>query len=266
MNLPSITPKQQEILELLYRYRFLDRIQIQTFMGHRDKRRITSWLKDLRHKQYVEWIYSTDFEKKSKPATYYLGINSVRYLRGTGTYPLTELRKRYKESGRSSSFITRSKILADIAIELQVKSNDNKRYLCQPTAAYALPGSDFHFLTDFTAIHPDIVYVRQQDGTSRTYLIELIDATLPRYRVKRRLKVYVDLLDYEFDEWRQASSTTARPTVLFICPSVGELLYAKRRTRKLLEDVPDRKDVHIKFKTIDKVRETGVISGGWEEA
>lgn len=265
MNLPTITTKQQVILELLYRYRFLDRMQIQTLMGHTDKRRVISWVKDLRDKQYVEWVYSNDFEKKTKPAIYYLGINGVRYLRSTGKYPLTELRKRYKESYRSEGFISRSIFLADISIELGRKSSESKRYVCQTAADYVQPGSEFHFVTKLKSVHPGIVYARQQDDTSKAYLLELLDATLPRERVKRRLKFYADLLDYGKD-WAEASGGLQRPTVLFVCPSVGELLFAKRRTRKLLENAPDRKNIHIKFKTVDKVRETGVISGGWEEA
>ena len=81
MQLPKTTTKQQDILKLLYRYRFVDRIQIQVLMGHKDKRRIGAWLKDLREKHYIEWIYSTDFAEKTKPAIYYLGINGIRLLR-----------------------------------------------------------------------------------------------------------------------------------------------------------------------------------------
>ena len=81
MNLPKITTKQSDILKLLYTYRYLDRKQIQLAMNHTDKRRILAWLKDLREKHYVEWIYSTDFAEKTKPAIYYLGLNGVRYLK-----------------------------------------------------------------------------------------------------------------------------------------------------------------------------------------
>jgi hypothetical protein len=266
MNLPRITNKQQEIVELLYRYRFLNRIQIQTLLHHKNRKTINVWLSDLREKQYVEWIYSDHFLEKTKPAIYYLGINGVRYLRSTGNYPVVELRKRYKESGRSEGFISRSIFLADISIELAGKTSESKRYVCQTAAEYVVPGSTFHFLTKIKAINPDIVYTRQEDGVTKVYLLELLDAPLPRYRVKRRLKVYVDFLDYGFTEWRKLSGEAKRPTVLFICPSVGELLFAKRYTRKLLEKALERKQIHIKFRTIDKVRETGLISKGWEEA
>ena len=235
-------------------------------MQHKDHKTINLWLKDLKEKRHIEWIYSTDFTQRRQPAIYYLGINGVRHLRSTGKYPTAEIRKRYYESGRSEGFISRSKFLADISLELAGKSSESKRYVCQTVAEYVLPDSEVHFVTKVKAIHPDIVYTRQQDGSSKIYLLELLDATLPRYRVKRRLKVYADLLDYGFKEWKKLSGASKRPTVLFICPSVGELLFAKRRIRKQLENAPDRKNIHIKFRTIDKVRETGVISSGWEEA
>jgi hypothetical protein len=77
MKLSSITNKQQEILKLLYKYRFLNRIQIQQLMNHKDKKRVIVWLRDLRKKQYIEWIYSTDFVEKTKPAIYYLSLNGM---------------------------------------------------------------------------------------------------------------------------------------------------------------------------------------------
>ncbi len=50
-------------------------------MHHTDKRRISSWLKDLGEKQYIEWIYQADDPIEStKPAIYYLGLNGIRCL------------------------------------------------------------------------------------------------------------------------------------------------------------------------------------------
>jgi hypothetical protein len=85
MNLPKITKKQQEILRLLYTYRYLNRIQIQALLHHKNRRRINEWLSDLQDKHYVEWIYSTDFEQKTKPAMYYLGSNAIDPIDGVHT-------------------------------------------------------------------------------------------------------------------------------------------------------------------------------------
>src|ERR1035437_1535408 len=114
MKLLPITTKQQAILKLLYRYRFLNRIQVQALMGHKNNRRIAQWLKDLRDKQYVEWIYDgNNFALKTKPAIYYLSLNGIRFLRAADEYPPEELRKRYRESSRQPDFIARCLLIAD---------------------------------------------------------------------------------------------------------------------------------------------------------
>ncbi len=81
MNLPKITERQRNIINLLYEHRFLNRIQIQALLNQKDYKNTNLWLKDLREKQYVEWIYSTHFAEKTKPAVYYLGINAIRRFR-----------------------------------------------------------------------------------------------------------------------------------------------------------------------------------------
>jgi hypothetical protein len=131
-KLPKLTKKQQEILKLLYRFRFLNRIQIQAFLGHKDPKTINLWLRDLRAKGYVEWIYSTHFAEKTKPAVYYLGLNGVRHLRTltrtnkneegatiVSAYPPEELRKRYKESTRSQTYIDRCILIAECCVALE---------------------------------------------------------------------------------------------------------------------------------------------------
>ncbi|MCA9344861.1 replication-relaxation family protein [Candidatus Saccharibacteria bacterium] len=71
-TIPKITHKQTEILDLIYTHRFLNRIQIQAFLKHKDKKTINLWLKDLRQKDYINWIYNKHhFAEKTKPAIYY---------------------------------------------------------------------------------------------------------------------------------------------------------------------------------------------------
>jgi hypothetical protein len=88
--------------------------------GHTDKRRISAWVKDLREKQYIEWIYDpNDFIAKSQPAIYYLGSNGIRHFKQFDSYPTTELRKRYREQQRSQTFIDSSLAIADCCLGLE---------------------------------------------------------------------------------------------------------------------------------------------------
>ena len=81
MTLPKITNKQQEILLLIYKYRYLNRIQIQQLLNHKNKKNINTWLKDLTEKQYLNKIYSNNVGENIKPAIYYASINAIRYYK-----------------------------------------------------------------------------------------------------------------------------------------------------------------------------------------
>ena len=280
MKLPKITNKQEEILELLYRYRFLDRIQIQTLMRHKDRKTINLWLRDLRAKQYVEWIYSTDFAEKTKPAIYYLGLNGVRFLKTLDTHPLEQVRKRYRESSRSQTYIDRCMLIADCCINLEHARDIRKgveSWFYFETEADYLGDSYYHFLSDSELIHPQLCFSKEQNGgtnepeTIESYLLEIFDATLPRYRIKKRLANYVQYLDEEAEEWKSETDTEKLPIILLVCPCLSDVIYAKRRTRGLIADIWEyddegRKDIHIRFTTADKLKEYGVTGEIWEEA
>ncbi len=265
MQLPKTTTKQQDILKLLYRYRFANRIQLQEAMGHKNKRRIADWLKDLREKHYVEWIYSTDFAEKTKPAIYYLGINGIRLLRTFDIYPPEELRKRYRESSRSADFIAKSVLLADCCLNLAAKSTDNLSYSFVTQADYADADNEHHFLAE--EFKPDLCYERVEQTKRGTvvvedYLIVVFDAAAPHYMIRKRLKDYVTYLDE--GGWRRRFDGSEL-MVHFACPSKAELIYAKRRTRILLENIGRDRKIHIRFATTEQVKREGVTGIIWED-
>ena len=232
-------------------------------MGHKNKRRIAEWLKDLRDKQYVEWIYSTDFTEKTKPAIYYLGLNGVRYLKTVDEYPPVEVRKRYRESSRSQGFIAKSVLLADCCLSLAAKSTSKITYSFVTQADYVDPDSEYHFLAE--ELKPDLFYKRVEQtkrGTAiEDYLILMFDAAEPRHKVRKRLKDYVTYLDE--GGWRRHFDGPEL-MVHVACPSVAELIYAKRRTRILLENRRDKR-THIRFTTVEQVKLEGVTGFIWEE-
>lgn len=260
MKLPTITNKQQEILKTLYRYRFLNRIQIQALLHHKDYKTINLWLKDLKEKEFVMRIYSTDFMEKNKPAVYYLGLNGIRWLRANGDYPDKALRQRYRETDRSAGFIARSKLVADICIKLEAESAGKAVYACDTPADFSDPASDLNFLID-AAIQPHLHYLKQQGGRKTHYLLEIIDPTLPQYRLRKRLKDYVTYL--ADSEWE---GDDAPVTVQLVLPTTYLLIYAKRAIRRLREDVWDKENVHVELSTTDKLSKGGVLGGIWEKA
>lgn len=287
MKLPKITKKQEEILILLYRYRFLNRIQVQTLLGHKDKRRIITWLKDLREKQYVEWIYSTDFTEKTKPAIYYININGLRFLRtvesetATGCrYPQEEISKRYKEHKRSRTFVDHSVLVAQCCLALEAfnvasadkavtDSNKNNVFYTYFTEAdYIDTDHAYHFLAEHQVLRPNLCIIKKKNQVITNYLLEIFDSTLPRYRLRKRLKEYVKYVDQ--GDWEMETGCDDPPTILLVCTNLTELIYAKRATRKLLLDIYDEPEdipnnVHIRFTTTEQLIKHGIVAGLWEE-
>lgn len=249
---PPITPKQQEILKLLYRYRFLNRTQIQTLLNHKDKRRVITWLKDLREKEYIDWQYDpTNFIAKSQPAIYYLSLNGIRHLRSLNEYPTDELRKRYKESNRTNVFIGRCLLIADCCIALIAKSNDKLWYTFSPSTDYTNPNDLHHNLIE---LNPHLYISKHQGDKVTEYLFESFEQTLPKYQLRKRLKDFVEYLN--------DAEGPSSLVVLFACASTADLLYIKRRVRMLTDD---NDDLQIRVTTLGKLKLSGITSDIWEE-
>jgi len=248
MPLSKITTKQQEIIRLLYRYRFLDRTHIQALLHHRDKRRIISWLKDLRDKQYIGWIYNgADFAEKTKPAIYFIALNGIRHLRATEKLPATELRKRYRDAQRAASFVTRSLLIAGYCITLNNNNTKNTEFSYELVADYA--GNNDHGLYD---LKPHLHFTKQADETITEYLLEYFDTSLPRYQLKNRIKGYIDHLDQE----------DTRSIALFVFATIADLIYAKRLIRRLTEDLDG---ITIRVAPLEKVKQGGILAKIWEQ-
>jgi hypothetical protein len=238
-------------------------------MGHKDYKRINAWLADLRANHYVEWIYSTDFLEKSKPGIYYLGLNGIRWLKEYQDHPIEEYRKRYRESSRSQGFIDQCVLVADCCIAMNKKSATNNKihYSYTTQADYADPDNGYHFLSESELISPQLCYEKttetNDDIEATTYLLEVIEPTMPRYRVRKRLKNYIEYL--EDSEWQsETDEDEPNPIVMFVCPTLADMIYCKRATKRLLEEKWDE-DIRLWFTTVEKIKAHGFTSMIWEE-
>jgi hypothetical protein len=196
-------------------------------------------------------------------------------------YPPEELRKRYKEPTRSQTYIDRCVLIADccLALEREDAANEAKgkklRYYYQTEADYLFERSYYRFVLDMDdePIHPHLIYCQdklnkdgKEENTVESYMLEIFDPTLPRYRMKKRLGDYVKFLDDEGDTWQEQTDTEKLPVILFVCPRMSDLIYAKRRTRKLVADAwywedEDAEKPRVRFTTVEKLKEYGLLAG-----
>jgi len=268
----KITTKQQEILKLLYKYKFLDRKQIQAFLDHKYHKRINDWLKDLTQKEYLNRIYSNKFGENTKPAIYYLGLNGIRFLKTQDDCSIEVTRKFYRMKDRSNDYIEKSLLVGKIVLDLKVaadQSHDSSEenefaYLIATSTDLANPEYRFNFLTEYK---PDLLVKRlkKKKAGKRTkseyFLFAIIAPTLPRYSIRKQVKDFIEL--YDGYEWDEIGGTF--PKIMLVCPTLTTLIYTKRMTKRLLEDEDNPEDLHIEFTTIDKIREHGVTGEIWEK-
>ncbi len=262
MTLPKQTPKQQEILKLQYRFRFLNSNQIQQFLNHKNKRRINDWLPDLVEKYCLKRIYDPrTFGKNTLPAVYYFGINGIRWLRTQDWVNPAVLRKLYRDDERSDAFISDCQFLADICLHLKTQSINGATFNFATESDFTSPKSAFYPFEFLKELSPRLFITRKKDNKRNCYLLEIINSTLPSYRAKKRIRTYLEFLT-EYD-WMDHLKRP--PEILFVCETKELLIRCKRYTKKLLVEA-EEENIHLSFAQEDEVRKDGVTAEIWEDA
>lgn len=258
MTLPTITQKQQSILKLLYRFRFLNRIQIQILLKHKYHKRIIDWLKDLTEKEYIGRIYSTKYGEINKPSIYYLKINGIRNLKTLG-YPVEQLNRLYKETEKSDSLVSKHILIANICLDLQSKNDDSIKYLSATNSDFADKDYKFNFLTE---ISPDLLFVKTSKSMKNYYLLKIFEPTLPPYSIRKKIRNYFDF--YFSNSWEDNTGEDF-PTIILIFPDLSKLILAKRFVKNLLSE-NDGLKLEIKFENVQELEESKDKSIIWESA
>jgi hypothetical protein len=216
LKLP-ITQKQLAVLILLYRYRFLNRTQIQSLLNHKTAHRVKTWLKDLNEKQYINRIYSKHFGSEAKPAIYYLTLKSRQILKQEPACNIQLLERVYTEKQRSERFRCHCMTLADIYLGLRQRVNNNQQVL------------HFFTSTDLTSLKylpiplPDAyIAIDSPHKKTRRYFISIIDEHTPRFALRTLIQEW----DEYFNEntWQEHTGL-AFPKVILIYPNLATKKY-----------------------------------------
>jgi len=262
MTQPAITKKQEEIITLLPRFRFLDRTHIQSFFHHKDEARINTWLKDLITKQYLRRIYDNHIIGKNRRAAIFsLENNGVRFVKAQGIYDTAFIHKLYWDKDRSDTFIEHSLLIATMCSEFEKKNSDILHYEYVTESDVCCENNPFHFLKT-NALPVDLVFSKKEKGRKiKHFLLTFFDATLPRYRLRKRIRDYREF--YYSNDWEN-NTDTPFPTLLCVFQTKERMIYAKRYAKTLLEDDKPN-DVSINVAMADDVRMDGITGGIWEE-
>ena len=227
METPEITPKQLEILILLYRYRFLNRKHIQEFLNHKDPKRINAWLKDLTQKNITGRKYSYRLKENTKPAVYHLATKSLRILKGRKGINDKLLGRVYRDKTRSERLIGHSTLLADVYFYLQSQASYDKQILHFFTKA----DLSTHYYLPYN--RPD-AYIALEDNRQniKRYFLEIVDEGTPRFMLRNRVSTYLEY--YEGGNW-QTKTGHPFPSILIICPNVNIKNFLHKHINQTLE-------------------------------
>ncbi len=256
--LPLLTNKQQEILTLLYRFRFLNRIQLQELLNHAYHNRINAWLRNLLENEYIKTYHTTGYSNNTLPRVYSLGIAGITWLKKQKGYSTNQLKNLYREDVRSYAFVKRCVFLADMYLDLLKQNIKDTTF--SPFTKSDLSHQSF-FIRFSNGCIPDLYIHKQQETIATEYLIELIDENVPRYKIRKKLRAYISL--YFSNNWENAMKTPF-PHILIICPTAELYRYIKAYIRSVLKE-HDAKDLTFRLANSNDVSVQGVTAEIWEE-
>jgi len=271
--LPKITKKQFFILSLIYQFRFLDRIQIQILMSHKNHRRIHAWLNDLVAKRAIGRIYSNKMPDNTKPAVYYLSTFGRKLLqkaqeekdeqkRRTGvdtsewkiTFTQKGLRSSYRDSGKTPLFRLQCLALVDCYTSV-------KQYMKQKGYGWAYYSrfecSEYDFLEELL---PDsFVSVTTKNGRKKEYVLYFVTHRLPRRMIRFKLHHMGNF--FAEDNWHEDPP----PKIYIICSNIPIRNYSKKIIESKLEyhNFPD--DVFCNLTTLPEFITSGFDEKIWKQ-
>lgn len=250
----DLTKKQLEILILLYRFRFLNRIHIQQHLNHKNDTRISSWLKNLTDKQIINRIYSQTLGEINKPSIYYLATQSRQILKEVDTCNPDLLKRVYREKTRSPGFRAHCLFIANLYFHFQ-KAAKHQSSTCS-----------FYTSTDLSDVAyaplplPDAYIVIKDDKKTIRYFLDLLD-NRPMFLVRKRIDQYVNY--FQANYW-QNNYMHPFPKILLICP----LVRVKNSLLRYIPTVLESEEVEMSFflGLQDDISKNGIRPETWEKA
>jgi len=204
----TIKPRQKEILMLLYKFRYLNRKQIQPLLGHKHHRLIQEWLNDLVFKKLI--IQDYDNKLAPQPAIYSLDNKGKRYLKKLSDLKIKPLNGIWRVTKYKDQLKTHCLLLGDIYLSLLDLAKKNNVAL------------DFRTKTElYGMLHlifpsPDTFFaLKDKAGKARRYFLDIFD-DVPPVLMRRRVKQYFEY--YNSDEW-QDNTGQPFPEVILVCPN-----------------------------------------------
>ena len=234
-----ITKQQLTILQLLLRFRFLTRNQLQTILKHKYPRQINKWLKHLTDNNLIYRNYEKTTFDKTRPAIYCLDKKSILYLDNEKQLNQTLKKRIYKDQKLSPRFVNNSLTIVDVFIEVNKQLLDSKKQLFFYTKTDLL---EYDF---FIKPLPSIYFaIEEKNKKTIRYFFDVVVSDTPRFVFRNRVKKYVE---YYLDNTWQINTSFPFPKIVLICQSESLIRYLNKYIKTTLEN---EGNIEITFKVV----------------
>lgn len=222
-----ITNQQLSILLLLFRFRFLTRIQIQTILKHKHPSHINKYLKNLSDNNIIYKLYKKTYPENIKPTIYCLNKNSIDYLNRDNNLDSLLIKRIYKDKNRSERFKKHCLEIADLYIETTKQILQSERQL------FFYTKTDLFDYTFLIKPYPDVYLAIESKKNTKRYFIDVIDEDTPRFVIRNRIKKYIE---YFLDNQWQINTSYPFPEILLICQDNLLTKYLSKFIKNTLEN------------------------------
>jgi hypothetical protein len=281
-TLPDLTEKQIMIIKLIYKFRFINRHQLQKLLNHKDPRRLNSWLKDLVTKEYLGRIYSHKLLENTKPAIYYLNNNGIIWVkRNIGAeygyieddLDLRLVKKFYDDKKASQTFINHGISLCEVYIQLveQEKKDKQLSHVFFTKSELTIweqlrKRIDYEEIKDYLPdVYVESITEDEKSLSVQSFFLDLFDAHVPRYALRYKIDQYIDLNDSFL--WKKFACTEWEfPVILLVLPTIQKLRGLKKYIKEKLERTYLDEEITFFLTTYEKMIKEGVTREDiWEE-
>ncbi|OGL21766.1 hypothetical protein A2707_00205 [Candidatus Saccharibacteria bacterium RIFCSPHIGHO2_01_FULL_45_15] len=222
----KLTKKQQDLLMLVYRFRFVTTPQIAELAGQNYLQTANERLNHLVPLGYLAKRHNASYRLAHRPAEYYATTKCVKLFRGIiDGHSERELKQLFVRAKVSERFVKRSVVIFSIYLQLRRTYGDRLRYSSKPELNIDSYGY-------FPQPLPDgffIVKAETKEDKDQYFFIEYFDDAVSIGIHGRQINKYIR---YKEDgEWENTGADF--PTILIVCESEAMRPRVEKRVRHL---------------------------------
>lgn len=254
--------KQSEIVDLVYKFRFINRHQIQRALHHKGPRRINSWLKQLTDWEVLGRIYSNKLLENTKPAIYYLSNKGISIIKDKKGFSINEVKKFYEDKKRSQTFIDHCITIAELFTGLKTYENESRAYeiftkeqLIKHTYLNELKPDGY------IEIYKKRTKQSKEKEIYTRFFVDLFDAGVPRYAIRYRINQYINY--HQEETWKEFINEF--PSIALIFPTKQKQGQFTKYIRKQLDEGMFTQGMTFMLTTYAQAMEHGLTNGIWQE-